>query len=454
MKSQFTLWFKMKVRDDLGDPSSRDKVVEQAKSFAGKKPTRHEDAMSKAYEDHNGEFDKTRRMNGYFWSLLILCGIGYGFWQAIGAPRSYLENRGVDCPPDSSFLDCLSTYVDQYANLPLLWLMGLILLFVITVVVYESMRHQGEEVTEDDNDGGKKWLQMVDEDSRRLTPFWLGLILMLFLLLEAAAITLIASSFVADLTRAAELWVGIFVGLVSASVLGWLVHNAGEQLYCNSMYKGLNRLPDDKKEAIREVSPTFDFTKKPSQLYLWVSVVVVVGLVTLAFMQRYNLNMAILEDQGGDVISEVSLYDGEVPPEIAELEQQDAGTDVDNREESGLIAALAVLSIIFVLVNFFGGWIGYHYSLCCDKSKKSYKNVHKYRKWTASKRNLDKIQEKDNKKLYGRADNFFAKYFSNLVKEADKFSEYKELHKSLESRGQWTMDMWLSNQNLNNKNNP
>jgi len=382
-------------------------------------------------------------MNNYFWSLAILCAIGYGLWHAIGAPGRYTENQGVDCPPDSGFWDCLSIYVDRFSNVPLLFLMGLILLFVVAVTAYEIRRGKGEKVTKDDFEKGKKWLELLHEDSRELTPGWLFLVLLLFLLLEAAAITLIASTFVADFTRTTEIWVGVFVGIVCASVLGWLVHHAGEQLYRMKKIKNMDeRLPKESKGRITQMDSSVNFSDRHKPWYLAVSVIVVLGLVLLAFTQRYNLNINNIEGEFIEATRD-DLFDDDIPDEVQELEdnnQREAASRDVERQKRGLIAALTLLSMIFVLVNFFGGYLGYRYSLYCDKSEKSYRDIRTYVKWKGSQEEFERAGKSDKASLHAKADSALSKYFDNLVKAANKVSAHTNLHAKLEKRGEWTIE--------------
>ena len=442
ISSAFILLFNLQVKADLADPTSKEEINNQVEQLNANEPTPHEKSMGAKYKHYDAPMGGIQRMNAYFWSLLVLSAIGYGFWRAIGAPAEYTENRGVDCPSGSGFWDCLGIYVDRFSNVPLLFLMGLILVFVVTAAVYEMMRNKGKKVTEEDYNKGKKWLKLLDEESRTLTPPWLFFILIAFLLLEAAAITMIASSFVADFSRTTELWVGGFVGIVCVIVLGWLVHQAGAQLYCNKKRKDLNRLPDEIKADIKKESQTFDSTGRSEYYYLIVSIVVVLGLVTLAFMQRYNLNMAILQDEV-TVATESSLFGDDLPPEITTIEnenQQEIASHATNQKEQGLIAALAVLSIIFIMVNFFGVWIGNHYCLYGDKSKKSYTDKQKYEKWTKSAEEAQREQDEDREKLYSVANIFFGKYFQNLLNEARRVTEYADLREALSTRKAWSLE--------------
>ena len=442
MRSAFVLLFKRKVRADIANPNSQEKIDVQEREFDNEKPTKHEKTLAGNYQAFDKDFGKIRRMNGYFWSLAILCAIGYGFWHAIGAPGQYTESRGVDCPPDSGFWECLSIYVERFSNVPLLFLMGLILLFVVAVWIYEIRRGKGEKVTEDDARKGKEWLELLHEDTRELTPPWLFLILLLFLLLEAAAITLIASAFVADFTRTTELWVGMLVGVVCACVLGWLVHHAGEQLYRRKKIKNMDEgLEQDSKDKIKKIDSDVKFTERHQPFYLWISILVVLGLVLLAFTQRYNLNMQIIEDSVSEA-TQSDLYSDDVPDTVENIEksnQQESASRAEEREKTGLVAALTVLSIIFVLVNFFGVWIGHRYSLYCDRSKKSYKDIRKYKKYKGSREDFERDQEENKKRLYAKADGVLSRYFDNLVNEANRVSAHTNLHAKLDKRGEWTM---------------
>jgi len=443
IRSTFVLLFKRKVRNDIANPNSPEKISAQERDFDGGKPTKHEKAVAGDFLAFEGNFGQVRRMNNYFWSLAILCAIGYGLWHAVGAPGEYVENRGVDCPPDSGFWDCLGIYVDRFSNVPLLFLMGLILLFVTAVTVYEIRRGKGEKVTKDDFEKGKKWLEFLHEDSRELTPWWLFLVLLLFLLLEAAAITLIASAFVADFTRAAERWVGIFVGIVCASVLGWLVHHAGKQLYRMQKIKNLDeRLPAESKSRITRIDSSVNFSDRHKPWYLAVSVIVVLGLVLLAFTQRYNLNIGIIEDEFVAATSG-DLFEDDVPDEVQAIEdgnQREAASRAVERQKKGLIAALTLLSMIFVLVNFFGGYLGYRYSLYCDKSEKSYRDVRTYIQWKGSQEEFERAQKADKENLRAKADSALSRYFDNLVKAANKVSAHTNLHAKLEKRGEWSVE--------------
>lgn len=442
IRSAFVLLFKRKVRNDIANPNSPEKIGAQERDFDDNKPTKHEKAMAGNYLAFEGDFGQVRRMNGYFWSLAILCAIGYGLWHAVGAPGNYVENRGVDCPPDSGFWDCLSIYMDRF-NVPLLFLMGLILLFVAAVTAYEIRRGKGEKVTKDDFEKGKKWLEFLHEDSRELTPWWLFLVLLMFLLLEAAAITLIASAFVADFTRAAERWVGIFVGIVCASVLGWLVHHAGKQLYRMQKIKNLDEsLPKESKILIARIDSSVNFSDRHQPWYLAVSVIVVLGLVFLAFTQRYNLNIDIIEGEFIEA-TQGGLFEDDVPNEVQVLEddnQREAASRAVDRQKRGLIAALTLLGMIFVLVNFFGGYLGYRYSLYCDKSEKSYRDIRTYAKWKGSQEEFERAQKADKERLRAKADSALSGYFDNLVKAANKVSAHTNLHAKLEKRGEWSVE--------------
>ena len=410
--------------------------------------TPHENNVATEYKRFENDYGKIKRMNGYFWFLAILIAIGYGFWYAIGAPGRYTENRGVDCPPDSGFLDCLTIYIDRFANVPLLFLMVLILVFIVGVGIYELMRSGGGGASEADRKKNENWLKDVEEESCRPTPLWLFAVLILFLLVEAAAITLIASSFVADFTRTTETWVGIFVGVVCASALGWLVHRAGGDLYRNEKIKELdyklNNLYEkgDKEEwgRLRKEFSKLELDK-PKRKLIIASIVAVSLLVALAFMQRYSLNMAILEEQF-NVVTQESLFEDDVPSDIATIQdenQQESATHAGNREQQGLIAALSVLSIIFILVNGLGCGIGRKHSFIDDKSELAYKYLDKYEK-----------SEQDKKDLHAKANSWFSGYYEKLNKEATErakkgtaSSDDKEILKKiltdLSERKQYTM---------------
>ncbi|WP_424945943.1 hypothetical protein [Candidatus Spongiihabitans sp.] len=423
----------------MADINSMGNAAKVVQKISDGSPTGYEGEARGKYLQFENHFGRIKRMNGYFWYLLILIAIGYGFWHAIGTPGRYTENRGVDCPPDSGLFECLSIYVDRFSNVPLLFLMALILAFVVAVGIYETMRRKGEKVSKDDYDNGKAWLKKVSEEPRSPTPLWLFVVLILFLLVEAAAITLIASSFVADFTRTTEIWVGIFVGVICASALGWLVHHAGAQLYSNQKRKKLNKTFGTTDE---EINDAIGDTDKPSSYsFLIASIVAVSIIVVLAFMQRYNLNMTILEDQL--TYPQESLFDDDVPPEIGAIQkdnQQESAAHAGAREQQGLIAALSVPSMIFILVNGFGCGIGYKHSFICDKSEHAYKNIHKFEKWKSSEKEFEKNKADDNKKLYDKANNFHRAYFGRLTKEAERAKRGQDIPGALSKRGPYVIE--------------
>ncbi|RNJ71975.1 MAG: hypothetical protein EB824_06390 [Thaumarchaeota archaeon S15] len=172
------------------------------------------------------------------------------------------------------------------------------------------------------------------------------------------------------------------------------------------------------------------------------SVIVVLGLVLLAFTQRYNLNIDIIE---GEFIEATrgDLFDDDIPDEVQELEDDNqlaVASRAVERQKRGLLAALTLLSMIFILVNFFGGYLGYRYSLYCDKSEKSYRDIRTYSKWKGSQEEFELARKADKERLHAKADGALSKYFDNLVKAANKVSAHTNLHAKLEKRGEWSVE--------------
>ena len=437
------LFFRNKKK--IADNEIKAKTV-NSESIRNHNPTDNEESIAREYTILLNDFGSIKRMNSYFWLFLILYAVGFGLWHAIGAPDTYTENRGVDCPPDSGFWSCLEIYVNQYKNFPLLLLMGLIVTLLAILGSYEWMRGRGERITDEEHKEGKNWLKLVAEDSRKLTPWYWWIVLLLGLLIEAAAFSIIASSYISDLSTNIELLVGSTIGIVVAAALGMFVHNAGVTMYRNQKRQKLEFAIECNKNMSEYTALQTDFTtEEPSVLGRFLQVVFPVAIIViisvLAYQQRYQLNMNIIEQQF-ETVTKADFFEDDLPQDIKnqqEKVQDEFAENSKEREKKGLTSALVLLATIFVLINLLGGMLGYKHSLFNDKSEKSYKDVSIYKRW----KKAESQKEEEKRKVQAIADKYFSKYHEFLIKAANKRKDHDEKYdliaQALEERGAFNL---------------
>ena len=328
-----------------------------------------------------------------------------------------------------------------------------------------------EDEKKKEKERAQRWLNLVGEEDRETMPLWAWILLIIFLAVESSAIITIVAPYIADLPQKYIIIAGIALGVAAGAVLGIFVHVAGKSLYkihkqnnlvdqmvaevehhhrelpsssdrisrCyhSNLYKYLRDIehPGAKEIESSEIHDAIMATRKGfliryrSVLLTWA---IVIAIAILAFYQRAKLNEGIIENQkiaSGDILMERMLPE-ETLKAMQKTEKEETEKEI-SRAIKQMYAALAILTLLYILANILGTYLGYKYSFFCNKSEQFYrikKEFEERKQWQ--------------KKVELAANKVFAKYYYYLMREIPR--DLGGIEEVLMKRGRYTLERFIN----------
>jgi len=253
------------------------------------------EVAEKYYDFWNVDFSNFKRMSLYF--FIIMLAIGLILWRYLSAEQIILQ--------------------EDYLLISALGVGGILLVLFVYELLFNSM-NEDLVITKQEFDDAERWMHYTSEKSRKNMPWWAKLVVGVGLLVEAAAISIIAASFVSDISKNESMWIGGVLGTVVAFALGFVIHKAGENMYRNHHRVRLNRViqreggnqKSETLKALQEDQHDFDtqeegFLRRHGMQIIAACFVMI--LATAAFQQRAELNLAMIQDQQTEVADELLL---------------------------------------------------------------------------------------------------------------------------------------------------
>lgn len=214
------------------------------------------------------------------------------------------------------------------------------------------------------------YLAKADEIGRAERPLWWWFVLAMFVVAEAAIFAKLILSFAGELSNNDIRWISLIVAGFIASALLFLTEKMGQELYKNSkihkiilwhshdktaehtlprpdlnVHLGNNKLDDNAKDYQKILNRmNTNASVKPSYTWSIFTVLVIVSIATLAFIERAALN--------ADLLMEGSA--------------------------AGAYASYAFYSILFFIIQAMGIGLAYLYSFSSKEGKRAWKMTHKY----------------------------------------------------------------------------
>ncbi|MDQ7001233.1 MAG: hypothetical protein Q9N02_00910, partial [Ghiorsea sp.] len=322
----------------------------------------------KFYDFWDADFSNFKRMSLYF--FIIVSAIGLVLWR-------YLSAEHVVVQEDYLLMSAAGVAV----------LLAVLFLYEL---LFNSMNEE-LVVTKDEFDSAETWMHYISEKSRKTMPVWAILIVGIGLLIEAAAISIIAASYVSDISKNESMWVGSILGLIVAFALGFVIHKAGESMYQNHQRVRLHRViqregghkESETLQALQKDHRDFD-TQEEGFLRRYgmqiIAVVFVTALAVAAFEQRAELNLDMIQAQQTEVADDLLLSadDALMPASVKKVEREIVEEKVSqeaSHAEKGMYASLIMLTVVFLIINLLGVLFGYLYSFYHERSKACYKII-------------------------------------------------------------------------------
>lgn len=231
---------------------------------------------------------------------------------------------------------------------------------------YAHFNNQSKKIYDDCT----SYLAKADEIGRAERPLWWWIVLSVFVLAEAAIFAKLILSFSGELSNNDIKWISFIVAFFIASALLFLTEKMGQELYKNSKIKkirlwhshdktaehslprpnldvhlGNNGIDDDAKDY-QKILNRMNTNASVSPSYTWsiFTVLVIVSIAVLAFIERAALNADLL------------------------LESSAAGA----------YASYAFYSILFFIIQAMGIGLAYLYSFSSKEGKRAWLIIHKY----------------------------------------------------------------------------
>jgi len=344
------------------------------------------------------------------------------------------------------------------------------LMVVLFVIELLKKSEAGKLIDDEEYSEAEDWMHYVGDESRAPhPPWWAVIVVVVGLLIEGFAISVIVISLIGDFTKNESQIAGFILGVVITSVMAWLVHKAGESLYkekhrkelydvivkeggVDSYVKKENELESDRRyksityDVLQNQQVTFNVDDKGYWSKYWsviVGVVVVLSVAGLAFLARAEFNKDLMRLQASmldDSTEEFSF----LPEDV--VDQQDQNKKDILEEELGLntkamYLGLALLTLVFIVINYFGAYVGYGYCFYHDRSKMAYKIIKEYERQKAYDLNYDDYMTMARQRVEKKANQFFAKYHQVLM---DKAGLAQALHDALNKRGSYEMKFYVA----------
>lgn len=338
---------------------------------------------------------------------------------------------------------------------------------VLVLFFFEILRKKNDEVPIEENvyEEAERWMHYVSEKARRHMPWWAIIIIVIGLLVEAGAVSIIAASFVSDISKNEATYIGVVIGALVAAGMGWLIHNAGESLYKEHHRKRLHRVihneggknKDDKDKwvsktygILKEQQNDFDtieegFWRRHGLLLLAITVIVI--FASLAFYQRAELNLDIIKGQ-----QQMETTDELLSPDMALMPPEVLATQKDSQKEvveekasyaeKGMYAAIGILTMVFLIINGVGIMFGYRFCFYNDRSKQAYDEISKYKQQQALGARELKFATLARQKILKKSNQFFAKFQQHAVKQARR-EGLDSMNEALNERGGYRMETYV-----------
>lgn len=426
--------------DEVNNVSKRDEAT-----IADHGPLHFEREVAERYYDFwDLDFSNMGRMNLYFFLLIV---------AAVFSVVRFTMG-GMDQPIGE--------------NYPLMSALGIAVL-MFTLFFYELLRKKSDDipVTQEEYDKAQNWMHFISEKARRSMPLWAWCIVGVGLLLEAGAISIIAASFVSDISKNESMYIGVVLGAIVAAGLGWLIHQAGEGLYREHHRKRLHRVIRneggyEKNNDGQYVSETYGALKSDKNDFhtdeegflrrhglLLLACIVIVALATLAFIQRSELNLDIINGHASAASSADVLLDANtdllMPLEVTNQQQKSSNEALDEKvshAEKGMYAALGVLTMVFLIINAVGIMFGYRYCFYNQHSEKYFKQIKRFESQRALKAKDKLYATLARQKVLKRSNQFFALFQQYAVKQARR-EGCDSLKDALNQRGAYKMEHFV-----------
>ncbi|MBN4082369.1 hypothetical protein JYT13_01025 [Mariprofundus ferrooxydans] len=433
--------------DEVNNVSKKDEVA-----IAGGQALHYErDVANRYYDFWDLDFSNMGRMNFYF--FLIVAAI------VTTIVRFSMGGMGQQ------------VVSEDYLLMSAAGIGGLLLI----LFVFEIFRKKSDDlpVNEEEYNKAQEWMHAISEKARKSMPWWAVVIVGIGLVVEAGAISIIAASFVSDVSKNESMYIGIVLGMIVAAGLGWLIHQAGEGLYREHHRKRLHRvirneggyesIKNDNGKIVDYVSDTYSTLKKDKNDFhtdggefferhgkLIAAIIVIITLATLAFVQRAELNLDMIQDQQQTESTDILLSPDMslMPSEVSNAQQNAQKNTVDEKvshAEKGMYAALGILTLVFLIINGVGIMFGYKYCFYDDHSEKYYGMIKKYKE-QASLRVKDVLYATlARQKVLKKSNQFFAKFQQHAVKQARR-EGLDSLQESFNERRAYKMETFVESQ--------
>jgi len=347
----------------------------------------------------------------------------------------------------------------------------LMLVFFIFAALQAERRGGIYTLDEDEKKRAKKWLNLVGEEDRETMPLWAWILLIIFLAVESSAIITIVAPYIADLPQKYIIIASILIGVAAGAVLGIFVHVAGKSLYkihkqnnlvdrmvaevehrdrelpsssdrisrCyySKLYKNLRDIEHPGAEEI-ESSEIHDAIMATRRGFLMryrlvlLTWAIVIAIAILAFYQRAKLNEGIIENQkiaSGDILMERMLPE-ETLKAMQKTEKEEIEKEI-SRAIKQMYAALAILTLLYILANILGTYLGYKYSFFCNRSEQFYRTLKEFEE-----------REQWRNKVELAANKVFAKYYYYLMREIPR--DLGGIEEVLMKRGRYTLERFIN----------
>ncbi len=341
---------------------------------------------------------------------------------------------------------------------------------IIMLFIYEMFFFPNEQidVKQDEYEKAKKWLKYIGDESRGNVPIWAKIFVGLGLLIEGFAICVIAMTYIGDFNQIFTQILGLLLGVVVTVVIGVLVHKAGVDIYREQhrqvLYNiiaregGMTKRSDTSSEfrfesetysELSDLDHSFDIEEKGFWRKNWsviAAIFAVLLISTLAFLARAEFNkelIAFQKDVGvqqnyGDYMNHPEETSQQLNQNEADIRAAEAGVDI-----KAMYLALALLTSIFIVVNYFGAYIGYEYSFYHKRSVMELLKIRSFEMNQSDKgKNVD-FMTAARQKVEKKANQFFAKYHQVLI---DKARQINVLQKALNDRGAFKFQTYIKEQ--------